>query len=114
MTTQLKLDIENILVNEIIANKCNVFDSHSVIAFLIQEYSDHYLQACTKTNTVTTANYHSFISKEIKTIAEKYGYKEIGKAWSKNIRDRFTENTKNKIVLNNYSNEEHFALRFCV
>ncbi len=88
----LKSDIEDIIVDKIISNKCNVFDSHSVIAYLIQYYGNHYLQACPKTDTVTTASYHSTISTTIKTIAEKHGYKEIGIAWSKNIRDNYSEN----------------------
>jgi hypothetical protein len=66
-----------------------IFDAHTIIECLIQKDSDSYLKHY---NGSTTENYHSIIGKEIASF-EGQLITRIGKSWSKNIRDNFTDCT---------------------
>ncbi len=90
MTPELRQDIEAI-IDHMPHNR--LFTAHTVIEYLIQNYSDHYLQACG--STTPTETYHSHISSAIRTIVderENLGYIMLEhEAWSKNIHDEFSE-----------------------
>jgi hypothetical protein len=79
--------IHSIIVNEIKAGQ--VFDTHAIIEYLLQNYSDVYLSSFTNASTEL---YHGHIGKIIDGFSETL-IKRIGKSWSMNIHKKFTECT---------------------
>jgi hypothetical protein len=65
----------------------NIFDSHTIIDYLLQNYTDEYLQNCNGRNVET---YHSNIANIIAAIADDGLARRIGDSWSKNIHDKFS------------------------
>ena len=65
-----------------------IFDSHTIIDYLLQNDSDAYLQNC---NGKTTELYHAFIGQTISDIEKEGLVKNIGKSWSLNIHKTFSE-----------------------
>lgn len=82
----MKKKIQSIIRDEI--SKGCIFDTHSIIEYMIQNFSDDYLSSY---RTGSTEYYHSEISK---TIAAFEGsiLERVGKCWSRNIHKNFTEN----------------------
>ncbi|RUT73308.1 hypothetical protein [Ancylomarina longa] len=66
-----------------------VFDTHSIIDYLIQYHSDIYLSS--HQNGWTTEFYHSEISKLIASF-EGSIIKRQGECWSRNIHFKFSQN----------------------
>jgi len=64
-----------------------IFDSHTIIDYLLQNESDTYLQNC---NGKTTELYHAFIGQIISDISEECLVENIGKSWSQNIHKTFS------------------------
>lgn len=79
--------IQYIILNEI--PKGCIFDSHSIINFLILNHNDEYLSS--NINNWTTAYYHSEISKKIATF-EKSLINRLGESWSLNVNNDFCQN----------------------
>lgn len=69
--------------------KGSVFDTHTIIEYLIQNQSDIYLSSYN--NDWTTEFYHSVISKEIAHFEDAL-LKRIGDCWSLNIHKNFSTN----------------------
>jgi len=65
-----------------------VFDTHTIIEYLLQNYSDEYLQNC---NGRTTLSYHGYIGQVIDGITKEGLVKRVGDSWSLNIHKRFSE-----------------------
>jgi hypothetical protein len=63
------------------------FDTHTVIALLIQQYNDVYL--LNTGNYTATDQYHSKISTLIGSNSDMVD--SVGKAYSKNVLDNFSE-----------------------
>ncbi len=66
-----------------------IFDAHSIIEYLIQNYSDDYLSSYK--DGWTTKFYHSEISKIIAEFEENT-IKRQGNCWSLNIHKKFSNN----------------------
>jgi len=64
-----------------------MFDSHTIIDYLLQNESDTYLQNC---NGKTTELYQAFIGQIISDISEEGSIENIGKSWSLNIHKTFS------------------------
>lgn len=84
----MKNIIQTIIKHEI--PKGCIFDAHSIIEYLIQNYSDIYLSSYH--NGWTTEFYHSEISKLI-TELENDNIKRCGECWSINLHKKFSKNT---------------------
>ena len=67
-----------------------IFDTHTIIEYLLQNNSDVYLQNC---NGKTTLSYHGYIGQVIDGIAKEKKFDNLGKSWSLNIHKRFSECT---------------------
>jgi hypothetical protein len=67
-----------------------IFDSHSVIEYLLQNDSDAYLQ---NFNGKTTELYHAYIGQIISEFTKEGMVENIGKSWSLNIHKTFSECT---------------------
>jgi hypothetical protein len=67
-----------------------IFDSHTIIEYLLQNDSDAYLQ---NFNGNTTELYHAYIGQTISDIEKEGLIENIGKSWSLNIRKAFSECT---------------------
>ena len=80
--------IENIIRQKI--KRGHFFDAHSIIDYLIQHESDTYLAS--HQNGWTTAYYHSEISKMIDQFQNNGLIVVVGKSWSRNIHQNFSEN----------------------
>ena len=65
-----------------------IFDTHTIIEYLLQKDSDAYLQNCYGR---TTASYHGYIGQVIDGIAEEGLVRRVGDSWSLNIHKRFSE-----------------------
>lgn len=83
----MKNTIQTIIQNEI--PKGYIFDSHSIIDYIVQYCSDKYLDSYKQ--GWTTELYHGYIGK---TIASFEGnlIERIGDSWSLNIHKKFSEN----------------------
>jgi hypothetical protein len=62
----------------------HVFDTHTIIEMMLQQYPDEYLKNAGPYSSVEL--YHGYISKAIK----KAGVKDCARAYSKNIKDNFS------------------------
>jgi len=65
-----------------------IFDTHTIIEYLLQNDSDVYLQ---NYNGKTTELYHADIGKTVSGIAKKGLIQPIGDSWSLNIHKKFSE-----------------------
>jgi len=65
-----------------------IFDTHTIIEYLLQKDSDAYLQNC---DGRTTTSYHGYIGQVINDIAEEGLVRRVGDSWSLNIHKRFSE-----------------------
>ena len=74
------------IIGEIPSGK--VFDTHTIIEYLLQKNSDAYLHNC---NGKSTELYHGYISQVISEIAKEGLVKRIGDSWSLNIHKSFSE-----------------------
>ena len=83
----MKSTIE-IIIQSKIPKEC-IFDAHTIINYLMQNYNDIYLSSYK--NGWTTAFYHSEISKTIATF-EGNILKRQGESWSRNINYEFSQN----------------------
>jgi len=68
-----------------------IFDTHTIIEYLLQNDSDTYLE--NYEGKTSTELYHSYISQVISAIAkeEKLVERIIGESWSLNIHKKFSE-----------------------
>lgn len=87
MDLNMKNIIQTIIQSKI--PKGCIFDTHSIIEYLIQSDSDTYLSSYK--NNWTTEFYHSKISELIGTLDDKL-IKRHGTSWSQNIHKKFTPN----------------------
>jgi hypothetical protein len=65
-----------------------VFDTHTVIEYLLQRYSDVYLSSFSHG---TTAGYNGHIGEIVDSFAGNLISQQIGKSWSMNIRKNFSD-----------------------
>jgi hypothetical protein len=65
-----------------------IFDTHTIIEYLLQNDSDVYLK---NYNGKTTELYHADIGKTVSEIAANGLIKRIGDSWSLNIHKGFSE-----------------------
>ncbi|MDR3049990.1 MAG: hypothetical protein LBV16_09215 [Elusimicrobiota bacterium] len=82
---EMKEAVKNVLKE--IPSGC-LFDTHTVINYLLKNNSDAYLSAHKNQNTDL---YHGYISRVIQVIDELAGIEKVGDSWSKNIHDNFTK-----------------------
>ena len=80
-------DIINEIINKIPSGA--IFDTHTIIEYLLQNNSDEYLL---ESKNRTTEQYHGYIGRTIDSFNERL-IEQKGKSWSKNIHDNFTECT---------------------
>jgi hypothetical protein len=67
-----------------------IFDTHTIIEYLLQNDTDAYLQNC---KGRTTELYHASIGQTISEIAKEGLVENIGKSWSLTIHKTFSEST---------------------
>jgi hypothetical protein len=67
-----------------------IFDTHTIIEYLLQNDTDEYLKHC---KGMTTLSYHGFIGQTISEIADEGLVENIGKSWSLTIHKTFSEST---------------------
>ena len=65
-----------------------IFDTHTIIEYLLQNDSDAYLQNC---EGRTTTSYHGYIGQVISGIADGGLVEQIGDSWSLNIHKTFSK-----------------------
>lgn len=67
------------------------FDSHTVIAYLLQNQPDNYLRYAKSSRADTIKLIHANLAKVIKSLVKEGIIKNVGKSWSKNIKDKFSK-----------------------
>lgn len=65
----------------------SIFDSHSIISWMMQNQSDNYL---TKKADQDTASHNGSIAMAIASLENEGLIRKIGDSWSKNIHDNFS------------------------
>jgi len=80
----MKEIIKSIIIEQIPSGM--IFDTHTIIEYLLQENSDAYLNNYNKTNTEL---YHGYISQVISDIEKEKLVERIGDSWSLTIHKTF-------------------------
>jgi hypothetical protein len=69
--------------------KGSIFDTHTIIEYMLQKYSNTYIK---NPNGNSTELHHAKISRIILSIAKEVNVKKFeDKSWSLNIRDKFSK-----------------------